>query len=177
MKIVIRPYRETDRELLCALTIAAFDGVSIDQNIDRLLGPIAGRDWGWRKAQHFVSDIETGAEIAVAAEADTDRAVGYITYHFQREARIGWIHNMAVAAAYRGQGLGRRLLEHALARFRAEGMTISQIETIEQNAIGCHLYPALGFREVARKIYYAMPLGQASRSERVEGASSDEPRG
>jgi ribosomal protein S18 acetylase RimI-like enzyme len=159
MDIVIRPYRETDRATLEALTVAAFDGVSIDQNIDRLLGPIAGRDWRWRKTQHLAFDIDNGAEVAVAAEHDSDRPVGYITCHFQRESKTGWIHNMAVAAECRGQGLGRRLLEHALARFRAEGMTIAQIETIEQNAIGCHLYPALGFREVARKIYYAMPLG------------------
>jgi hypothetical protein len=101
MNIVIGPYRETDRSALEALTVAAFDGVSIDQNFDRLLGPIAGRDWAWRKTQHVAFDIDTGAE----------------------------------------------------------GMTIAQIETTEQNAIGCHLYPALGFREVARKFYYAMPLG------------------
>jgi ribosomal protein S18 acetylase RimI-like enzyme len=166
MNIVIRPYRESDRSALHALTVAAFEGVSIDQNVDRLLGPIAGRDWRWRKTQHIESDIAaagtdpgTNAEIAVAALAEDDRVVGYVTLHFQRAARIGWIHNLAVAADLRGQGLGHRLLEHALARCRAEGMTVAQIETLEQNAIGRHLFPALGFREVARKIYYAMPLG------------------
>jgi ribosomal protein S18 acetylase RimI-like enzyme len=171
MNIVIRPYRETDRGPLAALTVAAFDGVSIDQNIDRLLGPAAARDWRWRKARQFETDIENGAEIAVAAatgtatgtgtltESGTDRPVGYATYYFQREARIGWIHHLAVAAEFSGRGLGRRLLEHALARFRAEGMALAQIETLEQNAIGRHLFPSLGFREVARKIYYAQPLG------------------
>jgi ribosomal protein S18 acetylase RimI-like enzyme len=159
MNIVIRPYRETDRSVLCALTVDAFDGVSIDQNVDRLFGPIAGRDWGWRKARHFELDVAGGAEVAVAAEVETDRAVGYVTFFFQREARIGWINHLAVAAGLRSQGLGRRLLEHALERFRAEGMTIAQIETLEQNAIGLHLFPALGFRAVARKIYYALPLG------------------
>jgi ribosomal protein S18 acetylase RimI-like enzyme len=158
MNIVIRPFCEIDRPALHALTVEAFTGVSIDQNVDRILGPIAGRDWCWRKIQHVEYDLENHAEVAVAAHPDTNRAVGYITLHFQREARIGWIHNMAVAAELRSLGLGRRLLEHALARFRAEGMTIAQIETLEQNAIGCHLYPALGFREVARKIYYALPL-------------------
>jgi len=165
MNIVIRPYRDTDRSTLCALTVDAFDGVSIDQNVDRLLGPIAGRDWRWRKARHFEIDVDSGAEVAVAAEAENDRAVGYVTFFFQREARIGWINHLAVDAGLRSQGLGRRLLEHALGRFRAEGMTIAQIETLEQNAIGRHLFPALGFREVARKIYYAMSL--AGEPERV----------
>jgi ribosomal protein S18 acetylase RimI-like enzyme len=165
MNIAIRPYRETDRSALCALTVAAFDGVSIDQNIDRLLGPVAAREWGWRKARHFDLDVAGGAEVAVAEEVGTAQAVGYVTFFFQREARIGWINHLAVSAEHRGQGLGRCLLEHALARFRSEGMTIAQIETLEQNPVGRHLFPALGFREVARKIYYALPLeGEPARS-------------
>ena len=63
----------------------------------------------------------------------------------------------------RGQGLGRRLIEHALAHFRAAGMTIAKIETLEQNAVGRHLYPSVGFVEVARQIHYAMrSLGSTS---------------
>jgi ribosomal protein S18 acetylase RimI-like enzyme len=169
MSIEIRPYREHDRELLAALTVAAF--VSIDQNMDRLFGPIAARDWRWRKAQHVLGDIAalaSSAEVAVAALSATDRPVGYVSLHFDREARIGWIHNLAVDAELRGQGLGRRLLEHALDRFRAEGMILAKIETLEQNQIGRHLFPSLGFREVARKIYYAMPLG--GDSDGAEGA-------
>ena len=165
MSIEIRPYREHDRELLAALTVAAFDGVSIDQNMDCLFGRIAARDWRWRKAQHVLDDIAAlanSAEVAVAALSATDRPVGYVTLHFDREARIGWIHHLAVDAELRGQGLGRRLLEHALDRFRAEGMIVAKIETLEQNRIGRHLFPLLGFREVARKIYYAMPLGGGS---------------
>ena len=37
-------------------------------------------------------------------------------------------------------------------------MTVAKIETLEQNVIGRHLYPAIGFVEVARQIHYAMPL-------------------
>ncbi len=45
MAIIIRPYREDDRQALRDLTVAAFEGVSIDHNIDHVLGPVAGRDW------------------------------------------------------------------------------------------------------------------------------------
>ena len=37
-------------------------------------------------------------------------------------------------------------------------MTVAKIETLEQNPIGRHLYPSVGFIEVARQIHYAMPL-------------------
>lgn len=162
MTIRIRPYREDDRPLLRAMTVDAFEGVSIDHNIDELLGPIAGRDWKWRKARHVDQDIDgPGGEIAVAEDAGSGLAVGYVTMKFDRETLVGWIHNLAVSAEARNQGHGRRLLEHALDRFRAEGMTVAKIETLAQNPVGQHLYPSLGFREVARQIHYAMPLRQS----------------
>jgi ribosomal protein S18 acetylase RimI-like enzyme len=159
MAIAIRPYREADRETVRELTVSGFEGVSIDHGIDRHLGPIAGRDWRWRKSRDIDRDIdELGAELAVAEDEESGAVVGYVTMQSDPETRIGWIHNLAVAAGVRGGGLGRRLLEHALAHFRAAGMTVAKIETLEQNAVGRHLYPSIGFIEVARQIHYAMPL-------------------
>jgi ribosomal protein S18 acetylase RimI-like enzyme len=120
-----------------------------------------GRDWRWRKGRDIENDIDTPeCELAMAEAQHSGTPVGYVTMQFDRESKIGWIHNLAVDASLRGQGLGRRLIEHALDRFRAAGMTVAKIETLEQNEIGKHLYPALGFREVARQIHYAMPLIQ-----------------
>jgi ribosomal protein S18 acetylase RimI-like enzyme len=159
MSIVIRPFHESDREALRAITVEAFEGVSIDHNIDRVLGPIAGRDWQWRKARDFDLDVDLfGAEVAVAADSEGSHVLGYVTMKLDAETRIGWIHNMAIASSARGAGLGRRLLSHAIERLRASGMTVAKIETLEQNPIGSHLYPALGFREVARQIHFAMDL-------------------
>ena len=159
MSIVIRPYRATDRAAVVALTVAAFPGVSIDHNVDERLGPVAGRDWRWRKGRDVERDIDSpGTELAIAEDSVNGATVGYVTMAFDPESRIGWIHNLAVHADLRGQGLGRRLIEHALDRFRAEGMTVARIETLEQNPIGRQLYPSLGFLEVARQIHFAMPL-------------------
>jgi ribosomal protein S18 acetylase RimI-like enzyme len=166
MSIVIRPYRESDRPTVRELTVAGFEGVSIDHGIDRRLGPIAGRDWRWRKSRDLDRDIDwLGAELAVAEDEETGAVVGYVTMQCDAGTQIGWIHNLAVDAVVRGQGLGRRLIEHALAHFRAQGMTIAKIETLEQNAVGRHLYPSVGFIEVARQIHYAMPLTDRSTHE------------
>jgi ribosomal protein S18 acetylase RimI-like enzyme len=159
MAIVIRLYREVDRQRVRDLTVSGFEGVSIDHNIDSRLGPIAGRDWRWRKSRDVDLDIDVlGAELAVAEDEGTGGVVGYVTMQCDAETRIGWIHNLAVAAGLRGGGLGRRLIEHALAHFRAAGMTVAKIETLEQNPVGRHLYPSVGFIEVARQVHYAMPL-------------------
>ena len=37
-------------------------------------------------------------------------------------------------------------------------MTVAKIETLEQNPVGRHLYPSVGFIEVARQVHSAMPL-------------------
>jgi ribosomal protein S18 acetylase RimI-like enzyme len=161
MAIRFRLYREEDRPVLRDLTVAAFEGVSIDHGIDKTLGEVAARDWRWRKARQVDDDIAMpGAEIVVAEDAETGRIVGVVTLKHDPDTRIGWIHNLAVSGELRGQGVGRQLLNHALKRFREEGMTVAKIETLEQNAVGRHLYPSLGFVEVARQIHYAMPLAE-----------------
>ncbi len=166
MAIELRPFRESDRVAVRELTIAAFEGVSIDHNIDQRLGLIAGRDWRWRKARDVDRDIDMlGAELAVAHDDQTGLVVGYVTMQCDLETGIGWIHNLVVGAGARGQGLGRRLIEHALGKFRSAGMALAKIETLEQNPIGRHLYPAAGFIEVARQIHYAMALTDRSEHE------------
>jgi ribosomal protein S18 acetylase RimI-like enzyme len=159
MSISIRPYQKSDRAAVVALTVAAFEGVSIDHNLDQRLGAVAGKDWRWRKGRDIERDLALPTtELAVAEESDSSALVGYVTMDIDPDTRIGWIHNLAVSGPLRGQGVGRLLIEHALGRFREAGMTVAKIETLEQNPIGRHLYPSLGFREVARQIHYAMPL-------------------
>ena len=89
---------------------------------------------------------------------DEGQIAGYITTWQDRAAGIGHIPNLAVAPSHRNQGLGRTLIEHALNHFRAAGLTHAKIETLAQNAIGNHLYPSLGFIEVARQVHFVAKI-------------------
>jgi len=153
----IRPYIPADLPRLKSLTVEGFVGVSIDHGIEQAFGPINGHDWRWRKARHIDDDVARDAAGVVVAE-DGDQIVGYITTWQDRAAGIGHIPNLAVAASHRNQGLGRILIQHALDHFRAAGLTHAKIETLAQNAIGNHLYPALGFVEVARQVHFIARL-------------------
>jgi N6-L-threonylcarbamoyladenine synthase/ribosomal-protein-alanine N-acetyltransferase len=97
------------------------------------------------------------AGILVAIAVD-NRVVGYVSTWCDHDGGIGHIPNLVVAAGCRGQGIGRTLLQHALDRFRAAGLTHAKIETLVQNDVGRGLYESLGFREVARQIHFAMEL-------------------
>jgi len=158
----IRPYQPSDLPYLKALTVEGFAGVSIDHGIEQAFGPINGHDWRWRKARHIDDDVARDAAGVFVAE-DTDQKnkpqiVGYVTTWQDRASGIGHIPNLAVAASHRNQGLGRALLEHAMNHFRAVGLTHAKIETLAQNAIGNHLYPSLGFLEVARQVHFVARL-------------------
>ena len=156
-EITIRPYRPADLDDLRRLTVEAFSGVTLEQNVEDALGVLAGRDWRWRKARHIDEDVAVHPAGVFVAESG-GRVVGYVSTRVDREAGKGRIPNLAVAAGLRGHGLGRRLIEHALDYFRAEGLEYAMIETMAQNAVGDHLYRACGFAEVARQIHFARRL-------------------
>jgi ribosomal protein S18 acetylase RimI-like enzyme len=156
--VTIRPFRETDLDVVKAITVEAFDGVSIDQNIERRFGRIADHDWQWRKARHIDDNVAEPGAVILVAEADGGNVIGYITGRIDREAGVGFIPNMCVRAGLRGQGIGRTLIDAMLDIFRRSGLAVARIETLDQNSIGQHLYPACGFVEVARQIHFAMRL-------------------
>ncbi len=159
---MIRLFRESDRDRLKTITAEVFGPAAVDYYLERRFGPIQGRDWTWRKARHIDEDIRSNAGgIFVYEDPERPRdgtVIGYITVTLDRDAGIGRIPNLAVAVEAQGRGVGRALVEHALEYLRTEGMLLARVETLEGNAAGQHLYPALGFERIIRQIYYVTRL-------------------
>ena len=153
----IRSYQDGDLDVLKEITAEAFDGVSIDQIIERREGLLRGEDWRARKVRHVDVDVsrETGA--VYVGEVDGS-VVGYVTTWTDEASGIGHIPNIAVRVAFQGMGIGRRLIDHALDGFRAAGMTHAKIETLETNAVGYGLYTSMGFEELVRQIHLLKKL-------------------
>lgn len=84
-----------------------------------------------------------------------------------------------VAAAIRGRGVGRTLLQTCLARFWAKGVPGVHLHTTDHNRVACHLYASVGFRlqsartttlwhglvndRVENRVYGIVPAWQVSR--------------
>jgi ribosomal protein S18 acetylase RimI-like enzyme len=173
--MIIRPFQPADLPTIRQIAVEAFDGVSIDHGIEKVFGPIKGRNWQWRKGRHIDEDARRAPEgIFVAVDEQTGTILGFVSSWRDDEAGIGFIPNISIAAEHRGKGIGRALLEHVLEDFRRHGLTHGRIETLAQNEVGYGLYTSLGFREVARQVHFAMDLNAESQSNRSQDDDSSQ---
>ncbi len=62
------------------------------------------------------------------------------------DGRRGFLYHLAVHPDERGQGLGRRLVEHALAALRAARISRASIHVYAHNAEGAAFWQHLGWR-------------------------------
>ena len=156
--MIIRTFTDADREILKEITITCFDrACSIDYRIEDLFGLIDGKDWKWRKRRDIDADVAANPTGIFVADID-GRPVAYITTHVNRATTIGSIANLAVLPDRRRRGIARSLIDHAVAHLKGEGMRYVRIQTLETNQSGRHVYPACGFKEIARQIHYIMPV-------------------
>jgi ribosomal-protein-alanine N-acetyltransferase len=88
--------------------------------------------------------VDAGARRVVAA---------VVVWLIVDEAHVGTI---AVDPDYRRQGIGRRLLVHALLEARSRGALTAMLEVRRGNAAARRMYEAMGFRQVGvRPRYYS----------------------
>ena len=136
---MIRNYKPSDLQTLRQITAICFEKVSIDKNIEDRFGRIGDMGWEERKMSHIDDDAAANPDGLFVAEVEAEIA-GYITTRLNHSTRIGGIPNLAVLPQFQRRGIGRRLIEKALAYLQAEGMLYARIETLEQNPIGTSFY-------------------------------------
>lgn len=62
------------------------------------------------------------------------------------DGRRGYLSHLAVDAAHRGRGLGRKLVESCLARLKTTGILRCTIHVYAENAEGTLFWEQIGFR-------------------------------
>lgn len=61
------------------------------------------------------------------------------------DGRRGYLHHLVVAKPWRGQGVGRAMVEHCLIRLRAEGIPKCNLFLYAHNRSGRAFWKKLGF--------------------------------
>ena len=120
-------------------------------------GLIAETTWQERKRKGIDYYLRCNSQHAFVAEKD-GKVVGYLCSRVYRDQKMGHIANLAVAREQQRQGIGKMLLSAALDHLRDCGMRYARIETLERNYKGLKLYPAFGFKEVGRQVFFLREL-------------------
>lgn len=77
---------------------------------------------------------------------------------------VGMIQNVGIVPGHRGLGLGRCLVERAVAGFRMHGLERASLEVTVDNARAMRLYQQLGFRRT-RTVYKVVEPGAAESAD------------
>jgi RimJ/RimL family protein N-acetyltransferase len=111
-----------------------------------------------RRRRRMVEDVERADAIVLVAEAGGE-LVGQLGLHLARYgvAELG----MAVAAGWRGRGVGRALLAEGIDRARAAGAHKIDLQVWPHNAAAIALYERFGFeREGYLRRHYRRRSGE-----------------
>ena len=101
----------------------------------------------------------SGDAVSTVVVEEEGRLDGFIV--FSQVLDEASIHNIAVAAAHQGKGLGRQLLQAALAQMKGSGATRCLLEVRESNTAARQLYAGNGFQlDGVRKNYYPSEGGR-----------------
>jgi len=137
---VLAPAHPRDAAALAALHAASFN-----------------RGWSEQEFEQLLTDRNVTADRAVSGRT----SVGFIVS--RRAADEAEILSVAVARAWRGHGLARRLLDLHLRRMAGRGLRTVFLEVDEDNTPARRLYARAGFGEVGRRPgYYAGSGGNAT---------------
>ena len=84
------------------------------------------------------------------------RAIGYVAFSYHYDAEFGGLEgvitDLFIEAAYRGRGLGSRLLATVGDYCRAAGIGSIELQVIETNRAAAAFYRKHGFRRLERHI-------------------------
>lgn len=111
-------------------------------------------------------DVEKLQEIPIEGFAVAEVEGDYAGFLYWFEAGKPWfdegvgpyaqIEEVQVLPRFRGQGVGRRLLESVLDRLGTLSLDAVYVETTEENSVARHLYEAAGFQLLHRSLIFKL---------------------
>lgn len=141
---VLRDARSSDAQAVAELHATvwreAYDGIAPAAAVDKLTA--AYRLTAWREAL----DEETRSRTTLVADCGGELA-GFISFGASNNPLYGdraEIKHLYVGNAWRGQGIGRRLMGLAFRRLHSAGHTAVGLAVVEENTNARLFYKALG---------------------------------
>jgi ribosomal protein S18 acetylase RimI-like enzyme len=109
-----------------------------------------------RHAEVWVA--RNGVEVVATFRLGTKKPWAIDGAYFTDVKRPVYLTNMAVRPEYQRQGVGRRCLDHAIARVTKWPADAIRLDAYQGDAGAGEFYRKCGFREVGRLVYRSTPL-------------------
>ncbi|HEY3937903.1 MAG TPA: GNAT family N-acetyltransferase [Bryobacteraceae bacterium] len=103
--------------------------------------------------------LDSGGRIFMATKGDG--AIGCCALLAMEDGSFE-VAKMTVSEAYRGNGVGRKLLEFVIERAKAMGARRLYLETNSKLTNAIHVYEALGFRHLPAERIHPSPYARAN---------------
>jgi ribosomal protein S18 acetylase RimI-like enzyme len=145
----VRAYRFGDLDALRAIARTSHEITRFyaDPRFPRARSADLYDTWIYRSCE------EGWADAVFVAVLDGD-AAGYVTCHLDEPAGRGSIGLIAVSASVRGKGLGRELIDGALAWMDDRGCREASVVTQGANVAAQHLFQTCGFRTNSAALWF-----------------------
>jgi len=112
------------------------------------LGYPAERNEVENRLEYWLKDPQSALMVAEVADAIAGVAALHVFPLFERAARRGRLVALVVDDAFRGQGIGRKLVEAAENRARSLGSDDMEITSSRERVAAHEFYAALGYDDV-----------------------------
>ena len=145
-----------DLPRLTEVSLAAFGPVTWQQTVDRIFGPLNGRDWRERWKGRVEKAFREQTVLVLEENSDI---LGYACGSLDPNLALGHIDILAVDPAVQGHGHGRRLLHAIEDYFLGQGATHVQLESLVDNETANALYRREGYEALASHINWFKKIG------------------
>jgi ribosomal protein S18 acetylase RimI-like enzyme len=110
--------------------------------------------------EKWLESILKNNDIFLVVSECNEKIVGAILYKIEKnpedtllnERKYGYIEEMIVSEAFRGKGIGKKLLDYVINGFQIKNIKEIEIDVWEKNEIGLKFYEDQGFKTIQRKM-------------------------
>jgi len=106
--------------------------------------------------ENVASYLQRNPGLSFVAQTDAGEIIGAVLGG--HDGRRGYLHHLAVAREWRGQGLGRALVEACLTGLKREGITRCNIFVYAANEAGQAFWKHFGWQPRAELLVLQKPL-------------------
>ena len=145
--ILVRACRDEDIRVLAQMMPGIWFDSAGFRKVEEWFGlTVGGKHWWEHKADTLRSIFHTNPDWVVVAEVD-GQVAGYATLRIDGQG-AGWVGENGVHPDYRNRGIGRKLHEEVLRKFKEAGVKLAFVTTTIENAHARRMYESHGFRTI-----------------------------